>query len=175
MDNSSNIRSLSQEQGKIIKQSKIHTFLACGFGEVGQLRMRSSLCSSEVKEEEWWESSSYLLHEKTNSACQCDFNSVFCFCSLDFSFCQACTTAFLALSLVTHAHMNIHCSLWCWQINLSKEASAEMCRWLMCRLKLVILDWLVCFFFMRHKLLIIIFQGSPAHLVVKVITQEAVR
>lgn len=50
-------------------------------------------------------------------------------------FYRTCAAAFLALSLATHAHMNIHCSLWCQRINVSKEAPAEMCRWLMCWLE----------------------------------------
>lgn len=133
MDNTSNIRSLSPEQGKISKQSRIHTFFACGFGKVGQLRMRRWKRRSDGRVV-FTHFSLPTRHENKFSlslTLQLCFLLLFTWSQL----CQTCATAFLALSLATHAHMNIHCSLWCQWINVSKEGPAEMCRWLMCWLK----------------------------------------
>ncbi len=128
---SSNIRSLSQEQGKITKQPRIHTLLACGFGEVGQLRMRSSLRSSEVKEEEGRQSSFYSLHLPTRllhlswkQIQPVSLTSALSFVSVHLISVFVCTAAFLALSLATHAHMIIHCSLWCQLIKFFKRGSS---------------------------------------------------
>lgn len=79
MDDSRNIRSLSPEQGKISRRSRVHTLLACTMGEVCQLRVSSSSRLSERKEEEWWQSSFYSLQPPA-------FSSAFCFFSLYLSF-----------------------------------------------------------------------------------------
>lgn len=52
MDDPGNIRSLSPEQGKTSEHPEFTPYLHSALVEVGQRRMRCSLCLSEVKEEE---------------------------------------------------------------------------------------------------------------------------